>query len=191
MSMPAETPALVSRSPSSTNRALTSVITVGSSSESRLSEAQCVVAERPLSRPADAYTRLPVHTEAISSTASRWARTQSRWAGVVEQSPDAVATGVDQDVQGGCVLEGVVRAQDEVLRSDDVHPARRQTRDAPTVLRMVLSPVGKDLPGADDVQFPDPVEEQQPDVAQRRRIRDAHGVWVGCVLHVGASRRFS
>ena len=51
--------------------------------------------------------------------------------------------------------------------------------------------MGKDLPGADDIQFLDPVEEQQPDVAQRGGIRDAHGVWVGCVLHVGASRRFS
>ena len=43
---------------------------------------------------------------------------------------------------------------------------------------MVLSPVGKDLPGADDVQLLDTVEEHQPDVVQRRCIRDAHGVWV-------------
>ncbi len=54
MSMPAETPALVSRSSSSTNRASTSVITVGSISQSRLSEAQWVVAGRPFSSPAAA-----------------------------------------------------------------------------------------------------------------------------------------
>jgi hypothetical protein len=39
MSMPALTPALVIRSPSSTKREVTSVMTVGSSSESMLSEA--------------------------------------------------------------------------------------------------------------------------------------------------------
>ena len=54
MSMPALTPALVMRSPSSTNRASTSVITVGSSSESRFSEAQWVVARLPVSSPAAA-----------------------------------------------------------------------------------------------------------------------------------------
>jgi hypothetical protein len=54
MSMPALTPALVMRSPSSTKRELTSVMTVGSSSESRFSEAQCVVARRPTSSPAAA-----------------------------------------------------------------------------------------------------------------------------------------
>ena len=51
MSMPAETPALVMRSPSSTKRAATSVITVGSISESRFSDAQCVAAVLPFSRP--------------------------------------------------------------------------------------------------------------------------------------------
>ena len=40
MSIPALTPALVMRSPSSTNLASTSVMTVGSSSESRFKEAQ-------------------------------------------------------------------------------------------------------------------------------------------------------
>ena len=53
-SLPAETPALVMRSPSSTNRAATSVHTVLSSSESRFSDAQCVVAVRPFSSPAAA-----------------------------------------------------------------------------------------------------------------------------------------
>ena len=68
MSMPALTPALVTRSPSSTKREATSVRTVGSSSDSRFSDAQCVVARRPTSRPAAANTRLPVHTDVIKGT---------------------------------------------------------------------------------------------------------------------------
>ena len=38
--------------------------------------------------------------------------------GVAQQASGAVSTGVDQNVEGGGILEGVVGAQDEVLRAE-------------------------------------------------------------------------
>ncbi len=57
MSIPAEMPAEVTRSPSSTNRWSVRTSIVGSSSASFSSEAQCVVAGRCASKPAAAYNQ--------------------------------------------------------------------------------------------------------------------------------------
>ena len=96
--------------------------------------------------------------------------------GVAQQPTGAVPTGMDEDVERGGVVEGVVSTQDEVLRADDVGAAGRQARDAPAVLGVVPRPVREDLPGTDGVQLLDAVEEQEADVALRGRVLDAHRV---------------
>jgi hypothetical protein len=82
--------------------------------------------------------------------------------GVAQQASGAVSTGVDQDVEGWGILEGVVGTQDEVLRADDVGPAGRQARDPPAVLGVMPGPVRENLPGADGIELLDPVEEECP-----------------------------
>ena len=71
MSMPAETPADVTMSPSSTYRSSGRSSIVGSSSAKVVSAAQWVVAGRFASSPAAANTSDPVHTLASKGTASR------------------------------------------------------------------------------------------------------------------------
>src|SRR3954464_4091918 len=73
-----------------------------------------------------------------------------------------MATGVDQDVQGGCILEGVVGAQDEVLGTDDVRAAGRDAGDAPSLPWVMASPVSKDLPGPTASSSPTPSKSSSP-----------------------------
>lgn len=64
MSMPADTPAAVTTGPSSTHRRATGV---APNPPSRFRYIQCVVARRPVSRPAAPSRRAPVHTDAVIS----------------------------------------------------------------------------------------------------------------------------
>ena len=149
---------------------------VGSISESRFSEAQCVVAGRPVEQAGGGVDEAPGAHRGHQRDRCALLPDPVEVLGVAQQASGAVSTGVDQDVEGRGVVEGVVGTQDEVLRADDVGPAGGQARDRPAVLGVVPGPVREDLPGADGVELLDAVEEEEPDVALRGGVLDADGV---------------
>ena len=132
MSMPAETPALVMRSPSSTKRA----VDVGHHRRVELGQQ---VQRRPVRR------RRPARQQSGSGVdeASRAHRGHQRNGGtlgahpvqvlgVAEQGSGALAARVDEDVEGRGVVEGVVGAQDQALGASDVAAVGGQARDRPS-----------------------------------------------------------
>ena len=154
-------------------------MTVGSSSESRFSEAQWVVARRPISKPAAAYTRLPVQTEVISGTDARCFADPVQVGVVVEHRPGARAAGVDEHVEGRGVVDRVVCAEHQGLGADDGRTVGREAEDVPAVLWVFLRPVGEHLPGTDGVELLDPVEDEQADLRVASGSR--RSVWSGDV----------
>src|SRR2546430_5716743 len=74
MSMPEETPAAVTYLPSNTTRSVTGA---APSCPSSSMASQCVVARRPVSRPAAARTRDPVQTDVVQVVAWSAARSHS------------------------------------------------------------------------------------------------------------------
>ena len=84
--------------------------------------------------------------------------------GVAQQGRVPCPPGWISTSSAGASLEGVVRAEDQVLGAGDMRAVAGQARDRPAVFGVLLGPVREDLPRADRVQFLDPVEEQDPDV---------------------------
>ena len=173
--MPALTPALVMRSPSSTNRASTSVITVGSSSESSFMAAQCVVAGRPDSKPGGCVDQAPAADTGEQRYGGALGAHPVEVRRVLQQPPGPLAPRVDQHVQGRGIGERHVGAQDQALGCGHRRAVRREARDRPPVLRVLEGPVRQHLPRPDRVELLDVVEEQETDVALGRRGCRAHG----------------
>ena len=82
----------------------------------------------------------------------------------MEHRPGARAAGVDEHVEGGGVVDRVVRAEHQGLGADDGRAVGREAEGVPAVLGVLLRPVGEHLPGTDGVQLLDPVEEEEPDL---------------------------
>ena len=125
MSMPAETPALVMRSPSSTNRAATSVL-----------HGRVELGEQVQRRPVRGRRPAREQSGGGVDEASGAHRGHQRHGcalgahpvqvlGVAEQPAGAVAARVDEDVEGGSVVQGVVGAEDQALGAGDACRRRR------------------------------------------------------------------
>ena len=112
-----------------------------------------------------------MQTDVISGVVSRQVADPSEVVGVLEHRPGAGASRVEEHVEWGSVVEGVVRPQHERLRADDGRTVGRQAEGVPAVLGKGLGPVGEDLPGADGVQLLHPVEDEDTDLPTRRHPR--------------------
>ena len=180
MSMPADTPAAVITSPSSTYRSSGRTSMLGSSSRSRSSEPQWVVAGRPLSSPA-ARVHQRAGADAGQQPGVRPAGPDPAQVGLVDQlRAGAHPARLDQHVQRRRVRPGVLGLQHQPLGAPDQPAVRRDRRHRPAVVRPLLGPRGEHLPRPDRVQLLQPVEHQDPDRSHgpiqpsRRRTRCTH-----------------
>ena len=119
MSMPAETPAEVTRSPSSTSRSSGRTSIVGSSSASRSSEAQWVVAGRSLEQAGRRVDERAGADAGHQRDRGALAADPVEVGGVVELRPGALTARVDQHVERRCVRERVVRLDGQSLGAPD------------------------------------------------------------------------
>jgi hypothetical protein len=84
---------------------------------------------------------------------------------------------VDEYIECRGVVDRVVRAEYQGLGADGGRTVGREAERVPTVLGMLLRPVGEHLPRTDSVELLDPVEEEQSDVTA------LPGVWSWVVDH--------
>ena len=141
------------------------MITVGSSSESRFSDAQCVVAGLPGQQPGGGVDEAAGAHRGHQRDGGALGADPAQVVGVAKEPPGAVAARVDEHVQGGRVVSEWWAPRTRPLAPMTSAAVGGQAGDAPAVLGVLLGPVGEDLPGADRVELLDAVEEQQPDVA--------------------------
>ncbi len=163
MSMPAETPEEVMMSPSSTYRSSGRTSMVGSIVFSVSNEAQWVVPDGwPTARPRP-YQR-PCADAGGQAAAAGLGPQPGQVAGVGHERSGAVATRIEDDVEGPGVAQGDIGRHDQAVGP----PHRAGAGDAdgdglPPVVGPDAGPAGEHFVGAHGVELLDPVEQEDAD----------------------------
>ena len=127
-----------------------------------------------------------MHTEAISGTVFALGAYPVQVLGVAEQPPGALAAGMDEDVQGGGVVEGVVGAEDQALGTGDVGAVGGQARDGPAVLGVLSGSSTRGPPRARRRRAPRRRRRAAARCGEGARAPLRSGLW--CWLGTGGCR---